>query len=133
MAGGRPLKWENVEEIEPLIEEYFKTCDTDKRPYTVTGLAYALDCSRSTLIDYEGKGKFSNTIKKAKERCERYAEEKLYSGGQVAGVIFSMKNNWNWKDKIDIDADVKTHNKETDEELDNRIKSLLGGLDADSN
>ena len=30
--------------------------------------------------------------------CEQFAEERLYSGGTVAGVIFNLKNNWGWKD-----------------------------------
>jgi hypothetical protein len=48
---GRPLKYQSVKEIEPLIEAYFK--DTPKKEWTITGLALALDTSRTTLIDYE--------------------------------------------------------------------------------
>lgn len=125
MAGGRPLKWTKKEEIEPLIEKYFKDCDDNKKPYTVTGLAYAMDTSRSTLMDYQGKGEFYNTIKKAKDKCELYAEEKLHSGGSVAGVIFSMKNNYDWKDKSEVDMNAKhSVNNMTDEELKNYINSL---------
>ena len=48
--GWRPLKWKTVEEIQPLIDAYFR--DTPKKEWTITGLALALDTSRTTLIDY---------------------------------------------------------------------------------
>ncbi|MCP3924473.1 MAG: hypothetical protein GY714_18020 [Desulfobacterales bacterium] len=120
---GRPLKYKTVEEIEPLIEKYFDDCKKNEDPYTVTGLAYALDTSRKTLMEYEGRSEFSNTIKKAKDRCELYAEKKLYKGGSVAGVIFSMKNNYGWTDNIKLDADVKTKKTDlTHEEIDKLIE-----------
>lgn len=130
MAGGRPLKWTKKEEIEPLIDEYFKECDRDKRPYTVSGLAYAMDTSRETLMRYQGKGEFYDTIKKAKDRCEFYAEEKLHGGGSVAGVIFSMKNNYDWRDKSELDMTAKhSVNDMTDDELKNYINSLVNNLE----
>lgn len=101
---GRPLKYTSVEEIVPLIEAYFEKCDVEERPYTISGLAYALETSRNTLMVYEGKDEFSNTIKKAKLKCEKYAEERLFSGGQVAGVIFNLKNNFGWKDKQEVES-----------------------------
>lgn len=129
MAGGRPLKWTKVEEIEPLIEKYFKDMEEEKRPFTISGLAYALDTSRDTLLTYQGKDEFFDTIKKAKDRCERYAEEKLYGGGQVAGVIFNMKNNYGHTDKLDLGGGVDLGlSKLSDEELDAKIEEKLSKL-----
>lgn len=68
------------------------------KPFTVTGLALALDTSRKVLCEYEEKDEFSNTLKKAKQKCENHAEECLF-GNNVAGVIFNLKNNYNWKDQ----------------------------------
>lgn len=76
-------------------------------PYTITGLALALDTSRDILIDYEGRGEFSNTIKRAKLRCEQFAEQRLYDGNAPAGPIFNLKNNYGWVDKQEVDGEQK--------------------------
>jgi len=107
MRTGRPLKFQDLNKLQQDIDNYFKECDENNKPYTVSGLAYALDTSRSTLVDYEGRDdEFSNTIKKAKEKVEKYAEEKLYSGANTAGVIFNLKNNFWWTDKQEVEAKV---------------------------
>ena len=104
-AMGRPRKYETVEELEEIIEEYFTECDDDKRPYTVTGLALALGMSRRGLLDYctrvdENGEPFLHSIKNAKDRCEAKIEEGLLSGKYNAtGAIFNLKNNYGWKDK----------------------------------
>lgn len=96
---GRPLKFGSVEELQRKIETYFAECDKNNRPYTISGLALALDTSRRVLLDYEDKDEYCNTIKKAKLKCETYAEEQLFVGKNTAGVIFNMKNNYGWVDK----------------------------------
>lgn len=103
---GRPLKFKSPKEIEDKANEYFKECDEKGKPYTITGLAIALDTDRITLIRYEDKEEFSNTIKKIKQRVENYAEEKLFNGGNTAGVIFNLKNNYGWVDKQEVDSNV---------------------------
>lgn len=88
---------------------------------TVTGLAVALGTTRETLLDYElGKhdGKdltveqlaeneqiedFSDTIKEAKLRIYSDTEQQLYQGKAV-GAIFSLKNNYGWKDKTEVET-----------------------------
>ena len=108
MAGGRPLKYKNVKAIQKDIDMYFDECDKDGRPYTVSGLAFALGTNRQTLINYEEKEEFFDTIKNAKARIEMYNEELLYDkNAPTAGVIFNLKNNYGWKDKQEIEADVK--------------------------
>lgn len=103
-VGGRPLKFESAEELQRKIDSYFLWCDIKEKPYTVSGLAVFLDTSRMVLIDYEkNKGDaFSDTIKRAKAKIEAFAEEALFSARNVAGVIFNLKNNHNWKDKSEV-------------------------------
>lgn len=127
--GGRPLKFESVEILQKKIDDYFKSCWTQKIdmfgnpifikdskgnktedpvmvqsiPYTITGLALALDTSRETLLNYEEKNEYFDTIKKAKERCHNYAENSLYTGKNPTGAIFNLKNNYGWKDKVEQD------------------------------
>mgnify|MGYP000698109732 CR=1 FL=1 len=113
MKEGRPLKYKKAEEIKPKIKEYFEECEENDKPKTIIGLALALDLTRDQLIKYqEGKykklseeeeQKFHNTIKKAKEECERYAAEQLFGNGTKSGVIFNLKNNYGWKDKKELE------------------------------
>jgi hypothetical protein len=94
---GRPPKFNSLPELEQKIEKFFQDCDTSGEPYTITGLALALDTNRQTLINYENKDEFFDTIKKAKTKVEQYAEKRLYTG-QAAGPIFALKN-FGWTDK----------------------------------
>ena len=99
-AVGRPPKYKSKEEIEEKIDAYFKQCEGEvlkdnngntvfnkfgnpviinQRPPTVTGLALALGFStRLSLLNYQGKKEFMNTITRAKARVEAYAEERLF-------------------------------------------------------
>lgn len=98
---GRPLKFNSPVELGEMCDEYFKLCDERKEPYTITGLALHLDTSRETLLDYEdNRPDFSDTVKKAKAKCENYVEKYLFTGKNVVGAIFNLKNNYRgWKDK----------------------------------
>lgn len=87
-----------------MIDDYFLGCDETGEPYTITGLALALDTSRETLLDYEVKDQFSDTIKKAKLKCQNYTERFLYNGKNATGAIFSLKNNYGWRDKQETDV-----------------------------
>ena len=112
-AGGRPPKYTKKEEMQKKIDEYFMQCDRDKEPYTVTGLGLALDMSRQDLINYSNKEEFFDTIKKAKARVENYLEKRLINDSSATGIIFNLKNNYNWKDRQEIDANVNTDIKVT--------------------
>lgn len=126
-AGGRPRKFQSVEQMETAIEAYFLECDertiqtvTRKgdvvtlkhpEPYTVTGLALVLGIDRHTLLDYEAEERvdefgdeFHPTIKRAKERIHHDLERRLYDGeGYGPGQIFGLKNNYDWSDKQEIE------------------------------
>ncbi len=107
---GRPNKFKTVEEMQKAIDDYFIYCDMNEKPYTVSGLAYALGTNRQTLINYEDKEEFVDTIKKAKARIEQFNEEMLYNKNvPTVGVIFNLKNNYDWKDKQEIEGDLKVN------------------------
>lgn len=110
---GRPPKFESVEQLQNLIDAYFESCweinndgkNIQVRPYTITGLANALDTTRETLLDYQEKDEFSDTIKRAKSIVEQYVEEYLFTGKNQTGAIFNLKNNYKgWKDKTEQDV-----------------------------
>ncbi len=74
---------------------------------SILWLCEYLDIHRSTLIEYEEMNEFSNTIKKAKQIIEKYNSEQLYRKEQVTGIIFNLKNNFDWKDKSEVDNNTK--------------------------
>lgn len=73
-------------------------------PFTITGLAIALDTTRELLCDYQKRDQFSDTIRRAKDIIVKSYEKRLIDRGN-AGDIFAMKN-FNWKDKSEIDNKV---------------------------
>lgn len=78
---------------------------TKQIPYTITGLALYLDTSRETLLEYQEREEFVDTIKKAKVKCENYAEQMLFSTTPT-GSIFNLKNNYGWRDKTEVDSNI---------------------------
>lgn len=135
--GGRPLKFQTVEELDRAIQNYFAEQDphetktlvetgrdskgnllydtrnvlTEQKPYTMSGLARALDISRQTLLDYSNKDEFLDSIRAAKLRCEEYAESQLY-GPFANGAKFNLVNNYSgkyqpWADKHSVDHTTK--------------------------
>ena len=102
-------KWKMPNELEQGIDRFFRKCKRDKMPFTISGLALALNTNRQTLLEYEGrvegreKGEeFAVLIKRAKLICENYAEQQLFIGKNVVGAIFVLKNNYNWKDRKEV-------------------------------
>lgn len=100
---GRPLKFETVEDLKNQIDLYFHT--TPKDEWTITGLALALDTTRQTLINYENKDEFLDTIKRAKLMVENGYEIDLKKSGRT-GTIFALKN-FDWKDQNSTDITSK--------------------------
>ena len=143
---GRPPKYEHKEEIEGLIEEYFKKCEGEilkdeegevifdkfgnpvivgARPPTVTGLALALGFStRLSLLNYQGKKEFMNTITRAKSMVEAYAEERLFDKDGSNGARFSLINNFRgWTEKPQTDLDEQEQEERIQGmRLDNAVK-----------
>lgn len=104
---GRPPKWTTPEELQKDIDKYFEECKKTGEPLTITGLAIALDTYRQTLMNYEEKDEFFDTIKKAKLKIENFAEKQLYNKDvPTTGVIFNLKNNYGWVDRQELDANV---------------------------
>ncbi len=98
---GRPPHFSTVEEMQEAIDRYFQEADEKKWPYTIPDLAYALGFnSRQSLLNYQNKPIFMDTIKRAKLRIEGQRARQLVQGqGIVAGQIFDLKNNFGWRDQ----------------------------------
>lgn len=112
--GGRPLAFDSVEELEEKVNEFFTSDDAhiinfkegqEEKIYapTMSGLALFLDVDRKTITNYSNKEEYFPTIRKARARIESHLEKKLY-GNNVTGLIFNLKNNFDWKDKSEIES-----------------------------
>lgn len=134
---GRPPKFDNEQQLQSLIEEYFqsgvkkKSVTIGKPPNqqvieievpTITGLCiYCGFESRQSFYDYEARPDFSYTIKRARLFIENEYEEMLHLGNPT-GAIFALKN-FGWTDKQEIDQKTTVEDKRidasklTDEEL----------------
>lgn len=99
---GRPKKYSEIDIMQQKINEYFEKCDKNNKPYTMSGLALALEMDRRSLLNYSKDDKFFPTIKKARNKVETYAEERLFYPN-ATGVIFNLKNNFGWKDKQEFE------------------------------
>ena len=111
-GGEKNLKFPSVEELQTKIDAFFDSCfeidaETGKKiqvePFTITGLALALNASREVLMNIqdgtsEGYTKeHRDTIVRAKLRCHNYAEKQLFQAKSPQGAIFALKN-YGWKD-----------------------------------
>lgn len=99
----RPKIYSSVEDMKKIIDEYFKKCDENEKPYTMSGLAYALDMDRRSLLNYSKDEMFFPTIKKAREKVEQQLEENALMGkANATFTIFNLKNNYGWQDKTEV-------------------------------
>lgn len=98
---GRPPHFSSVEQMQTAIDQYFDDADAKKWPYTIPDLALALGfTSRQSLLNYQYKPEYMDTIKRAKLRIEGQRARQLVKGqGVVAGQIFDLKNNFGWCDE----------------------------------
>ncbi len=101
---GRPKAFKNVEEVKEKINDYFNYCEEEEKPYTMSGLAYYLEISRQTLVNYSNKDEYFDTIKKARDKVQMQLEENALSNkANPTFTIFNLKNNFDWKDKMEVE------------------------------
>ena len=101
---GRPRAFKSVEEVEEKINAYFNYCEEKEKPYTMSGLAYYLEVSRQTLVNYSNEDEYFDTIKNARDRVQMQLEENALSNkANPTFTIFNLKNNFDWKDKMEVE------------------------------
>lgn len=120
--------YNNKEELEARISEYFNSCPDIKKIYitsyntsgkketisidvpypTVSGLAIHLGfASRQSFYDYEKNEEYSYTIKRARLFIEREYEKRMLEN--PAGAIFALKNlGWTDKQEVQHSGDLNT-------------------------
>ena len=92
------------------------------KPPTVTGLALALGfTTRLSLLNYQGKAEFMNTITRAKSYVEEYTERRVFDRDGVQGAKFILINNFKaWSEHPKEDAA---------KEIINKLDEVLKGVD----
>ena len=133
---GRPPLYSTSEEMQRIIDLYYLACKSHQRDDpamlmdlsdgdllivndiedvtpSISGLAYTLGMSTESFRRYGTEGyndnsEFCATVKRAKQRVEMSLEQRL-AGNAVTGSIFSLKNNFGWKDKTEVDNTNKNY------------------------
>lgn len=88
------------------VDDYFDDVKKRKGVASMTGLALHLGCTRKNILDYQHTDEFGEILQTAKLRCENVLEEKMISGAPPTGMIFILKNNYGWNDKVEIDQTI---------------------------
>ena len=129
------FKYDNLQDLESGIDKYFTDCDQNNKPYTMTGLALALNIDVRTLSNYGQKDDYFPAINRARQKCIAYNEERLYDKDGVNGAKFSLTNNsermggLRYADRQEM---ALAPAEEVDPEaLDKRINELLAKLKPD--
>ena len=113
MKAGRPKSFNNVKELNDKIESYLMYQEEKELPITMLSFYVYCDICKDTGSLYvkgeydDENNSFSDALKKLRAKCEAYAESQLYSNRNTAGIIFSLKNNYNWRDKQEIDMKIE--------------------------
>lgn len=115
MAWWRPLKY-TPEELREKALEYFKLCDetvlsidknswmVTKKPKTLSWLCLYLWVDKEYISEKSKHEEFSVTIKEIRWNVENCIEEWILTWAyNPTSWIFNLKNNFDWKDKSEID------------------------------
>ena len=112
--GGRPRAFDSPESLKAACQEYIDNTQERKAPLTMAGLAAYLGRGRMTIIDYaSGKydtkeEKYSCAIKELRSIIEQDKIDKALLGSYNPTIaIFDLKNNHDYKDRVDHTSDDK--------------------------
>ena len=93
---------ETKEDLITAISSYFSTCQEQNTPLTVSGLGLFLGLSRYQLKNFPTNHTFYPEIRKALQYIEDFCEQQLHAPKPPTGVMFALKNNFDWQDKQEI-------------------------------
>lgn len=111
---GTLKRYQTREELMEAVMNFITTCEDDKTVPTMTGLALALGFrNRTSLVGYQKEPGYEfafEVIQYAKMRIEDYLEKRLLDpkNFNIAGLIFNLKNNFNWVDRQEVRMDQRT-------------------------
>jgi hypothetical protein len=114
----RPEKY-SPEELLQEAQNYFKNCEktiisfdktnlkTITKPKTLSWLCLWLKVSKDYISEKAKSDNFSETIKQIRLEVENNIEEWILQWSyNPTSWIFNLKNNFDWKDKTEVDSNV---------------------------
>lgn len=149
VSPGGKRKLNNVQELKVKIDEWIADCKSTDTPMTKSGLCLCLDISKDTLNAYLHSTGTDTTVyskseidgelhpvgvpdllKRAVLAIENSLERRMISGkGNVAGIIFDLKNNHGYADKSEVNTVNTSVKAVSDEDIDKRIAELMDKAD----
>lgn len=122
----RTRKIKTLRQLRKVATNYFEKCDKDQKPYTMSGLAAALKITRHTLTAYKHDEEFGEEVEMYKGIIEAQMEERMLTGQNAATPsIFSLKNNYGWKDKLEVETNSNINIRSVKELSTEKILKLL--------
>lgn len=123
-AIGRPLKYENPEDLQAVMTEYFESILGEDggwtEPPTISGLAFALGMTTRSLLRYEDKDDFCPIISRGKQICEIYLEQSALTS-HSKNPISLLAMNFGRYEKREVDVNLSG-----DDEAINAARKRLG-------
>lgn len=95
------------EAVDGWMESHKKGGEREGKTPTVSSLAFALNITRRTLLDYQARDAFKSILDRAKGFVEMGIDDSLFDPKiRPAGPIFNLKENFGWKDGSQVDLNV---------------------------
>lgn len=147
-AGGR-RKLNNVQELKQKIDSWIAEKQEADEVMTRSGLCLYLNISKDTMNKYMHEVSRQDTVlerseidgelhsltiadllKRANLAIESDLERRMISGkGNVAGIIFDLKNNHGYADKSEVNTVNTSVKAVSDDDIDKRIAELMSKAD----
>jgi hypothetical protein len=105
---GRPHKFETPEEFWDKWCEYIQSLDKNIDIPRIRAFCLYADIDKDTFSEYKKREGFSVPCNKMLLICESALERSLYDPNRknVNGIAFGLKNNFQWRDKQEIETSV---------------------------
>ena len=105
----RPRHYDDPAEFDAKVDQYVLEAREAGDPLTMTGLAIALGfVDKSSIYQYQENPKFLHSVKRARQLVQ-HSTEMWAIRERSPGAIFSLKHNYGWRDKHEIDHNVKSN------------------------
>lgn len=106
MYDTKPRKIATAEALQALIDNYFRDCDSEGRPYSVNNMALACGVSCRVLIGYEQIPEYQEIIGIAKTKICGYLETIGFEQGKSSQAQFLLKgiqrDIWGDQSKVNL-------------------------------
>jgi len=129
--GGRPLKYQTVEELQTAVDNYFTECDNKiivkqhahskgitevktPTPYTIAGLARALEVDRDTINNYSKRDEYFGVITGARDKIQESNITLALAGchdSKIAALNLASNYGYATKSETDVSGSLSIEDK----------------------